>query len=82
MPRTAQDIGTWMSIYQLTAYISVVTNAGLICFAMGMVNESPQGVLWVFIGFQYFLIFMMGLFDYIVPDVPEEVIYFNNNYLQ
>lgn len=73
VPSGVQDIGTWMTIFQTTALISVVTNAGLICFTMQLVNFSDQGVVWVFIGFQYFVILLMGLFAYLVDDVPEEV---------
>ena len=39
-PMGAQDIGTWMSILQLTSVISVVTNAGIICFTMDIFGVS------------------------------------------
>lgn len=74
IPRGCQDIGTWMSIFQVTALAAVVTNAGLICYTMSLLNDySPWGVVWIFIGFQYTCISLMGVFAYLVDDVPEEV---------
>lgn len=73
IPSGAQDIGTWMDIFQMTALASVITNAGIICFTMELIQASPQGIVWAFICLQYSIIGLMALFAYIVPDVPEEV---------
>ena len=73
VPSGVQDIGTWMDIFQMTALASVITNAGIVCFTMELVQASPQGIVWSFIGLQYSIISLMALFAYIVPDVPEEV---------
>lgn len=63
-----------MSIFQVTALAAVVTNAGLICYTMQLLDAySPWGVVWIFIGFQYSIISLMGVFAYMVDDVPEEV---------
>lgn len=70
----AQDIGVWLRIFQFTSVASVVTNAGLICFTMNDLNEySAQGRAWIFIGFQWTLIFCQYLIEAIIPDEPEEV---------
>lgn len=74
IPHGAQDIGTWLSILQLTSIISVGTNAGIICFTMDIFDVTPQGKLWIFIGFQYFVFALMAIFAYIVDDQPEEVV--------
>lgn len=37
------------------------------------IDYTPWGKLWIFIGFQYFIFSMMGLFAYMVDDIPEEV---------
>jgi hypothetical protein len=63
-----------MSIFQVTALCAVITNAGLICYTMSLLDAySPWGVVWIFIGFQYAVISLMGVFAYLVDDVPEEV---------
>jgi hypothetical protein len=36
-------------------------------------DYTPWGKLWIFIGFQYFIFSFMGLFAYLVDDIPEEV---------
>lgn len=75
VPAGAQDIGTWMSIFQAISVFSVITNAGLICFTMDVLNgqASPQGRVAIFIGFQWTLIFLQFVVQLVVPDEPEEV---------
>jgi hypothetical protein len=74
VPSGAQDIGTWLVILQLTAVIAVVTNAGIICFTMDLLTFSGVGTIWIFVGFQYFILIFMGLFAMLVDDVPPEVV--------
>eukprot|EP01031_Cornospumella_fuschlensis_P028338 gene28338-34214_t len=73
VPTGAQDIGTWLVILQMTALISVGTNAALLCFTMDLLSWSGVAKVWLFIGFQYFIITAMALFAYLVDDVPIEV---------
>jgi hypothetical protein len=75
IPTGAQDIGTWQSIFQLVSVLSVVTNAGLICFTMNVLDgeASPAGRVWVFVGFQWILIAIQFYVQAVIPDVPEEV---------
>lgn len=40
---------------------------------MDIIDFSALGTVWVFIGFQYFILFFMFLFAYLVDDVTEEV---------
>lgn len=58
---------------QMTAVIAVMTNAGLLCFTMGFIPNGAVDVIWVFIAFQYVIFLSMGLFAYLVDDVPREV---------
>ena len=78
LPTGAEDIGTWGTILQLISVAAVVTNAGIVCFTMKILNfgsgEGAVATVWVFIGFQYMILVAMGLFAYLVDDVPEEVI--------
>jgi hypothetical protein len=34
---------------------------------------TPQGKLWIFIGFQYMVFVALAIFAYFIDDVPEEV---------
>lgn len=74
VPSGAQDIGTWLVILQMTAIISVVTNAGIVCYTMQLIEFSGVGTVWLFIGFQYVILISMAFFAMIVDDVPGEVI--------
>lgn len=58
---------------QMTALISVITNAGILCFTMQLIQFSPWGEVWLFIGFQYTIFIAMAIFSYVVEDVPEDV---------
>lgn len=47
LPFGAEDIGTWQGILQLISVISVITNAGLICFTMRCLNTvRPYNKVW------------------------------------
>jgi hypothetical protein len=73
VPTGAEDIGTWMSILQLTSYAAVISNAALLCFTMQFLTFSSFGKAWIFIGFQYFVFSSMSIFAAVVDDIPEEV---------
>jgi hypothetical protein len=72
IPLGAQDIGTWLPIFQFIATAAVVTNAGLVCFTMNSLSSfTPQGRAWsviIFCGFHgavsdyllYYIFFMQG----------------------
>mmetsp|Transcript_27752 Transcript_27752/g.59816 ORF Transcript_27752/g.59816 Transcript_27752/m.59816 type:complete len:763 (-) Transcript_27752:195-2483(-) len=73
VPTGAQDMGTWLSIFQFLSTAAVVTNSALICFTMDVLPYGAAGKLWVFIGFQWALITTQFLAQEIITDVPEEV---------
>lgn len=73
LPLGVEDIGTWQAIFQLTAFVAVTTNAGLVCFAMKVLNVDPVTRVWIFIIAQYFVFLIMSLFGYYVDDVPLSV---------
>eukprot|EP01032_Pedospumella_encystans_P010538 gene10538-12308_t len=74
VPQGAQDIGTWMSIFQFLSIAAVVTNAGLICFTMDVLDQyTSLGRTWLFIGFQWTLIMVQVIVTAAVHDVPPEV---------
>jgi len=74
VPLGAQDIGTWLSIFQFLSAASVITNGALICFTMNVLDDfGMAGRLWIFIGFQWTM-FSAQYFSMIcIDDVPEDV---------
>lgn len=75
IPAGAQDIGSWMGIFQIMSVLSVITNGAIICFTMTVLNgqASPAGRVWIFIGFLIVLICIQFIVQLAIPDVPEEV---------
>ena len=72
VPIGAQDILTWLPIFQILAFTAVVTNAGLLCFTMQLLKFSNVGKIWIFIGFQYVVFVSMAVFAAVVDDVTAE----------
>ena len=73
LPKDAEDIGTWLEIFQIIAAAAVVTNSGLLCFTLRVISIDGIGLVWIFIGMQYFVFFVLLLTAYIIPDTPEVV---------
>jgi hypothetical protein len=47
VPNGAQDIGTWLGIFQFLSVAGVVTNAALVCFTMDVLSDyTPMGRTW------------------------------------
>eukprot|EP01031_Cornospumella_fuschlensis_P034701 gene34701-42020_t len=77
-PKGAEDIGSWLTILQLLAVFSVVTNAGIIVFTMhsigGGKTEAQWGGEWgTFVYIQWACFILQGIIAYLIPDNPEEV---------
>lgn len=79
VPQGAQDIGSWQSIFAILTTVSVITNAGLICFTMDLTKkdgewEATDGQrLWMFIAFQWVIIGFQYLAGVYIDDVPVDV---------
>lgn len=71
---TAEDIGTWMTVFQVMATICVVTNSGLIVFTMSVLDDYDLSTrMWLFIAFQWFLFGTQSIIQIAIPDEPYEV---------
>lgn len=54
IPKGAEDIGNWQTIFLLLAIAAVLTNAGLTCFTMDVLDSLTETQkYWVFILFQW-----------------------------
>jgi hypothetical protein len=74
LPSGVEDIGTWMTIFQLIASICVITNAGIVVFTMRVLSMYSITLrLWIFIGFQWFVFTSQYIIGIVIPDDPEEV---------
>ena len=74
LPSGVEDIGTWMTIFQLVASVCVITNAGLVVFTMRVLTMYDITLrLWIFIGFQWFVFLAQYIIGIVIPDDPEEV---------
>lgn len=74
VPKTAEDIGNWQTVFSVIATIAVVTNAGLICFTMSLLNDYTLPTrMWIFFGFQWALILMQQGIEMAIPDEPLDV---------
>jgi Calcium-activated chloride channel len=75
MPLGDDNIGTWLSVFQIISTIAVATNAGLIVFTMDVLSRfadfSIMGQMWIFIGFQWFFFFMQSLIQQLIPDETD-----------
>lgn len=75
IPAGAQDIGSWMGIFQIMSVLSVVTNGAIICFTMTVLNTNASGTgrVWLFIGFIVVLMVVQFIVQMVISDEPEEV---------
>lgn len=82
VPISAEDIGVWQSIFLITANLAVVTNAGITCFTMTVLNNDSwtptfqlKIKLWIFIVFQWVCYITQTAIMVLIPDIPEQAIY-------
>jgi hypothetical protein len=75
MPFSAEDIGTWQTIFMVISVASVVTNASLTVFTMTVTDDFSEFVrFWIYIGFQWSCFTIQAIIVEAVPDIPEAVI--------
>ena len=72
-PHVAEDVGTWIIMFQIIAAVAVITNAAIACFTMDIVRLRGPYLVWLFICVQYLIILSMTGFAYFVPATPLEV---------
>jgi len=76
IPHAADGIGSFNTVFDVIAKISVVTNAALVVFAANLSklsHRSPKTKMWVFIVIQYILFTVQMMIDLAVPDELESV---------
>lgn len=74
VPQSAQDIGMWRAVLEMTGFIAVLTNAGLVSFTGTIANGySWVWRSWIFVLMSTGLFGVKWLYEYIIPDSPAEV---------
>jgi len=79
IPMSAEDIGTWQTIFLLISVAAVITNAGIVAFTSDTLDEITEAIgnddvrFWFFIGFQWTCFLFQAALMAIIPDVPEDV---------
>lgn len=77
IPVGGQDIGIWMSIFTVTAYVSILTNSGIVFFVddtfVSHLNLKNYQRVWMFLLFQYTVAAIMTAIAISIPDIPQDV---------
>ena len=80
-PRTAEDIGTWYSIYELISSAAILSNTALVCFtgtfftgtnALFMELNLSQRLI-LFLVLEHSILAIKYIVAEAMPDVPDEV---------
>ena len=75
IPRGAEDIGTWQSIFTVIMVASVITNAGLAVYTMTSLHHlSIFYRICIFVAMQWFAFFLQIILMELVDDVPVHVV--------
>ena len=70
-PRGGEDIGSWLSILELTSTIAVLVNAGIVAFtSLNTVSLPWSSRIWIFITMSAGVLILKGIISVLVPDVP------------
>jgi hypothetical protein len=74
-PRTAEDVGTWQAIFEITSVAAIVVNALLVAYT-GTYTENYDWIAraWIFICMSGGLIALKTFIEAAVPDDPREVV--------
>ncbi len=72
IPKAAEEIGTWNSMFLLVVYIGVITNAGIVTFTLKQFDQYALWIkLWIFIGFQWTCFLWQALLVYLIEEMPS-----------
>ena len=75
---SAQDIGTWLSIFTILSFVSVVVNSGIVFFTIKedvVTDVGPESNIrvWYFVAFIASVYGFKLVVDYFITDVPHQV---------
>ena len=73
-PRSCEDIGTWYTILEGIATISVFTNSGIVAYSGGVLNDYSWTLrAWIFFSMSTAIFCLKGLIALLIPDVSTDV---------
>lgn len=74
-PESAEDIGSWQSIFELLNSISVITNGALIIFTMQLFDQyTISQKFWAYIIFQWIVFTLQFMIKIVIPDVSQGIL--------
>jgi len=74
-PRSCEDIGTWQVILELISTASIFINSGIVAFTdTNTLNYTWALRIWIFILMASGLFCIRSLVQWLIPDIPAEVI--------
>merc|ERR1711998_642298 len=75
IPRGAEDIGTWQTIFTVIMVASVITNAGLAVYTMAsLAHLSVLYRICIFVVMQWMAFLLQIILMELVDDVPRHVV--------
>jgi anoctamin-10/anoctamin-7 len=75
IPKAAEDIGNWQAVFSVISIVAIVTNGGLICFTMSVLEDFDISTrVWIFFAFQWAMILSQQAIAYLIPDEPSDFI--------
>lgn len=73
-PRSAEDIGTWQAILEITSVFAIFINSGLVAFtATNMTNYQFPMRVWTFILMSGGIFALRNFIAAVIPDTPPWV---------
>jgi hypothetical protein len=74
IPTGTENIKSWQAIFNIISVVAVVTNAGLVCFTMDVLDGYTLATrVWIFVGFQWSLFAVQFMSALLIDSEPEEV---------
>ena len=72
-PKSSEDIGSWISMFELLSYLAVFVNAGLVVFTSTSLDAYSWPIrLWVFCTMSLGLLSVKIVIAAVIPDTAEE----------
>ena len=73
-PKSTASIGKWQDVLEITGFIAVFTNSGLIAFTgLFFTNQQWPVRVWIFFSMSVLVIIIKACLAYVIPDVPQDV---------
>ena len=74
IPRRAQDIGRFQTVFETLGFAAVIVNSALVAFTGNYCKQYlPETRVWIFVGMSTLLTFIKQAVMFFVPDIEGDV---------